>query len=102
MAFRKQMFEKYGGFRTDLGRCGKELVGSEDTEFGERLMAAGEHLWYVPSAVVNHSVHQDRLTKEYFQAWFFSCGQAESSTARVASRKVGDATILSQRRRCWG
>jgi len=77
MAFRKEMFEKYGGFRTDLGRCGKELVGSEDTEFGERLIAAGEHLWYAPSAVVNHSVHQDRLTKEYFQAWFFSCGQAE-------------------------
>ena len=40
MAFRKEMFEKYGGFRTDLGRCGDSLIGNEDTEFGRRLMAA--------------------------------------------------------------
>ena len=76
MAFRKNMFEKYGGFRTDLGRCGKSLIGKEDTEFGERLMAAGEHLWYAPSSVVYHPVLEERLTKEYFLAWWFGCGRA--------------------------
>jgi glucosyl-dolichyl phosphate glucuronosyltransferase len=77
MAYRKAMFEKYGGFRADLGRCGTGMIGSEDTEFGERLIAAGERLWYAPSAFVNHSVLQERLTKKYFQSWFFGCGRAE-------------------------
>ena len=39
MAFRKEMFEKYGGFRTDLGpRPGSE-IRNEDTEFGRRLLS---------------------------------------------------------------
>jgi glycosyltransferase involved in cell wall biosynthesis len=89
MAFRKTMFERYGGFRTDLGRCADGLIGSEDTEFGERLIAAGERLWYAPSAVVNHSVLEERLTKKYFQAWFFSCGRAEIRQRGRAPGKWG-------------
>src|SRR5579872_5616053 len=34
MAFRRTMFEKYGYFRTDLGRCANGMMSSEDTEFG--------------------------------------------------------------------
>ena len=34
MAFRKNMFEKYGNFRVDLGRCGTKLLMGEDIEFG--------------------------------------------------------------------
>ena len=38
MAFQKKLFEKYGGFRTDLGpRPGSE-IRNEDTEFGERVL----------------------------------------------------------------
>lgn len=77
MAFRKEMFEKYGGFRTDLGRCGTGLIGNEDTEFGRRLMAGGERLRYVPSAVVYHSVPAERLNKRYFRAWWFAFGRAQ-------------------------
>ena len=59
MAFRKVMFEKYGGFRLDLGPTTQGdhrqwySAGiprtSEDTEFGWRLMAAGEKLRYEAS-----------------------------------------------------
>ncbi len=76
MAYRKEVFEKYGGFRTDLGRCGSNTMSNEDTEFGRRLMSAGERLWYEPSAVVYHPVPEDRLRKEYFLAWWFDHGQA--------------------------
>lgn len=38
MAFRKQAFEKYGFFRTDLGPCPGSEIRSEDTEFGRRLL----------------------------------------------------------------
>jgi glucosyl-dolichyl phosphate glucuronosyltransferase len=76
MAFRKGMFEKYGTFRVDLGRCGNSLLSSEDTEFGRRLMSAGERLRYEPSAVVHHPVPKDRLRKKYFRAWWFDFGRA--------------------------
>jgi glycosyltransferase involved in cell wall biosynthesis len=76
MAFRKIMFQKYGGFRADLGpNPGSELRG-EDTEFAGRLMAAGEPLSYVPSAVVNHRVAQERVTKKYFRSYYFAQGQS--------------------------
>ena len=76
MAFRKAIFEKHGGFRPELGRCGESLIGNEDTEFGARLMAAGESLWYEPAAVVYHPVSEVRLSKRYFLRWWFSYGRA--------------------------
>ena len=77
MAYRKEMFEKYGGFRTDLGpRPGSE-IRSEDTEFGQRLLSAGERLWYEPSAVVYHSTAASRIEKGYFLAWWFDKARAD-------------------------
>jgi glucosyl-dolichyl phosphate glucuronosyltransferase len=78
MAFQKRMFEKYGVFRTDLGPSPDTEIPrpGEDTEFGRRLMAAGEHLRYEPSAVVYHAVSESRIRKEYFQDWWFDHGRA--------------------------
>jgi glycosyltransferase involved in cell wall biosynthesis len=71
MAFRKEMFEKYGGFRTDLGpRPGGE-IRNEDTEFGSRLLAAGERLRYQASAIVYHPVAENRMQKDYFLTWWY-------------------------------
>jgi len=77
MAFRREMFSKYGGFRTDLGpRPGNE-IRSEDTEFGQRLLDAGETVRYAPSAIVYHPVGPERLTKKYFLQWYFDKGRAD-------------------------
>lgn len=75
MAFRKTMFEKYGLFRVDLGHSGEKLLSGEDIEFGRRLMASGERLYYEPSSVVHHPVPDERLTKRYFRAWWFDFGR---------------------------
>jgi glycosyltransferase involved in cell wall biosynthesis len=76
MAFRKDMFEKYGRFRTDLGRSPGSLMSNEDTEFGRRLIAAGEQLRYEPSATVYHPAPEDRIQKAYFLTWWFNYGRA--------------------------
>jgi len=77
MAFRKAVLAKYEGFRTDLGpRPGNE-IRNEDTELGKRLLAAGEQLWYEPSAIVHHAVQQNRLRKEYFLTWWFDKARAD-------------------------
>ena len=76
MAFRRAVFAKHGSFRIDLGRNPGNKIGNEDTEFGRRLMAAGERLRYEASAVVYHPVPQGRVTKEYFYPWWFDYGRA--------------------------
>lgn len=77
MAFRKDLFDKYGYFRTDLDRCGKGMLSNGDTEFGHRLLNAGERLYYEPSATVYHPVPEHRLQKRYFLAWWFGKGRSD-------------------------
>jgi glycosyltransferase involved in cell wall biosynthesis len=76
MAFRKEMFQKYGGFRTDLGPSPSSQIRGEDTEFGRRLLAAGERLRYEPTAVVYHPAPENRVQKDYFLEWWFDLGRA--------------------------
>jgi glycosyltransferase involved in cell wall biosynthesis len=85
MAFKREMFTKYGGFRTDLGpQPGSEIRG-EDTEFGLRLLRAGERLRYEPSAIVYHAVPKNRLQKRYFLSWWFDKARSE---VRVAGSEL--------------
>jgi glucosyl-dolichyl phosphate glucuronosyltransferase len=86
MAFHRRIFEKYGTFRTDLGPGPNgKIRNNEDTEFGRRLLSAGEQLKYEPAAVVHHPVPQDRLTRGYFLTWWFNKGRADIREAGVAS-----------------
>ena len=97
MAFRKEMFEKYGLFRTDLGPSPDRDVPrpNEDTEFGRRLMAAGERLHYEPSAIVYHPVLGDRIRKNYFLMWHLDYGRA------MVREWVSGPNIFGIPRRCF-
>jgi glycosyltransferase involved in cell wall biosynthesis len=92
MAFRREVFDKLGGFRTDLGRSGQGLFSNEDTEYGRRLMRAGLHLRYEPSAVTHHPVHESRLHKQYYLTWWFNKGRSdvrEFGTEPTANHVLG-------------
>jgi glucosyl-dolichyl phosphate glucuronosyltransferase len=77
MAFRKEVFNVCGGFRTDLGRIGKGMLSGEDSEFGRRVIAAGRRLRYEPSAVTYHPVEEYRLHQKYFLQWWFNKGRSD-------------------------
>jgi glucosyl-dolichyl phosphate glucuronosyltransferase len=77
MAYRKDAFERYGGFRVDLGRSGNNLQCREDIEFANRLLAAGERLWYEPRAVVRAIVPESRMEKSYALRWWYWYGRSE-------------------------
>jgi GT2 family glycosyltransferase len=85
------MFNRYGHFRTDLGPFPNSKIGFEDIEFGRRLMAGGERLRYVPSAVLYHEVPQNRVRKEFFLAWWFDFGRG---SVRNAEKRPGTSEIL--------
>ena len=92
MAFRKSIFEKYGAFRLDLGPCPGTEIRGEDTEFGRRILKAGERLWYEPAAVVYHEVPKNRLDKGYFQRFLYDHGRAS-----IREKKIGQPVFLIPR-----
>lgn len=103
MAFRKEMFSKYGGFRTDLGPQPGSEIRSEDTEFGARLLSGGERFWYEPSAVVYHPVQAERVRKPYLLKWWFDKGRSEMREHGCASElrsRIGGVPIVFYRRLC--
>ena len=86
MAFNRRVFEKYGVFRTDLGPGPDSNVrNNEDTEFGRRLLTAGERLRYEPSGVIYHPVQENRLRRDYFLTWWFNKGRADIREMGVAT-----------------
>jgi len=76
LSFRREMFDKYGMFRTDLGPTAGSEVRGEDNEFCWRLLRAGERLIYAPKAIVLHPVEKHRIDKRYFEAWYYGMGQS--------------------------
>jgi glycosyltransferase involved in cell wall biosynthesis len=78
MAFRREAFEKYGSFRTDMGpgvSRGSQL--GEDYEFENRLLHAGEKIIYSPTAVIFHPAVQDRITKKCILRFYFNRGRTD-------------------------
>jgi glycosyltransferase involved in cell wall biosynthesis len=67
MSFRKEVFKTVGYFRTDIGRFGKNLLASEETELSMRILKEiqGSKIIYEPSAVVHHKVNKRRRSLRY-------------------------------------
>jgi len=67
MAFRREAFEMAGFFRTEVGRYGKKLLGSEETEFCLRLKKSkpDAKIIFDPSAIVYHRVPKNRCRLGY-------------------------------------
>ena len=88
-AFRKDIFEKYGLFRLDLGvRGSKHTITCDDTEFGERVIRGGEKIVYCPTAIVYHPVDPSRTTKKYFLSWYYYNGVSLTRTTGLPSEGV--------------
>jgi len=83
LAFKREVFARYGLYRTDIGPILEKKVGGEDTEFCRRVFSGGDKLVYAPQAIVYHPVDEARLTKKYFQAWYHAFGQAITRAAGV-------------------
>lgn len=76
MAFRRDVLNQVGGFRTDLGRHGTGLMGGEDTALIRTLLAARLPVHYEPAAVVAHRVPPERRRKRWLYRRLFWEGAA--------------------------
>jgi glucosyl-dolichyl phosphate glucuronosyltransferase len=100
MSFRREVFERVGGFAEDIGRIGKNPLGCEETELCIRArqayQRAGETIRIVfePAAVVDHRVSADRVEWAYLRrrSW------AEGLSKAAISKLVGSDDALSAER----
>lgn len=88
MAFRAEVFEKYGLFNTDLGRRGSELEGGDEKEVFLRLKKENEEIHYVPMVKVDHIIPEKRLTMEYIKGLGIGVGSSEKR--RVINAGFGE------------
>jgi len=96
MAFRANVFEKYGRFNTELGRRGSGLEGGDEKEVFLRLKREKEDIHYVPSVKVDHIIPEKRLTMEYIKGLGIGVGSSEKR--RVINTGFGEIIkkILSE------
>jgi glycosyltransferase involved in cell wall biosynthesis len=92
-SFRKRVFSDTGQFDTNLGRKGRILLGSEDTEMQERIHSLGGLVIYTPHAIVHHHVPRDRMTKSYFCRRAYGHGR---SMAVLTAKREG-RSVLARR-----
>lgn len=94
VAYRRDVVEQVGGFRTDLGRRGSVLLSNEETELGSRLRLAGYRLLYSPAIRVKHRVAKQRLTREWIRRRVF--WQAVSDLIAAESAPTIDPSSASR------
>lgn len=84
MAVRRDVFDRVGGFRPDLGRTGgRLLLGQEVPELLLRVRGKGLRGMYVPAMEVQHHIPAKRLTRRYFRSWWFGKGVSRASLERM-------------------
>lgn len=75
LAFRADVLRGQGGFDPTLGRIGGKLYGNEEIRLLQRLIDAGEAVYYCPEILVHHCVPARRMRKAYFRKWYFDDGE---------------------------
>jgi len=100
MSFRRQVFERVGGFAEEIGRIGKNPLGCEETELCIRarqaFARAGEKIRIVfePRAEVDHRVSFDRVEWAYLRRRSWAEGLSKAAVAQL----VGSGAALSTER----
>jgi hypothetical protein len=100
MSFRRDVFERVGGFAEEIGRIGKNPLGCEETELCIRARQAwarsGEKIRIVfePRAEVDHRVSFDRVEWAYLRRRSWAEGLSKAAVAQL----VGSDAALSTER----
>lgn len=84
---RKELFDKYGLFNTDLGRKGSSLLGAEDKDMFLRLINNGIDCYYLPDIPIYHHIPESKTTDDFFNRLTYSVGKSERIRTKSLSNK---------------
>ena len=93
MAFRRSVFDKVGLFDPRLGRIKNSLMGSEEKDLFIRVKEAGMPVYYVPQALVYHTIPPERTQDPFLKQVSQGIGKSERLRYREADAR-GKAHIL--------
>lgn len=88
ISFRKKDILALGGFCTELGRVGYNLLGGEETDLCMRLEKAGKKILYVPEAEVQHFISKEKLVYDSF-------------SERAIFQGITDAVLETRHNNCF-
>ena len=103
IAFRREVFEKVGGFRSGIGRIGTRPIGCEETELCIRARQHWPHSFFLyhPQAYVSHRVPLSRTNWRYFYSRCYSEGLSKAAITRfvgvqdsLASERIYTLQVL--------
>ena len=83
MAFRREVFDKVGGFDQAHGMVGTKLFRGEEVELVNRALKHGLRIVYDPAVMVLHRIGEGRLQKGYFRKMEFDAAQGEIHATSV-------------------
>ena len=78
LGFRREAFERFGLFSTELGRKADSLLSCEEIELCLRIERGGKSVKYIPGAGVDHRVDGSRVTPVWLEARFRAQGASEA------------------------
>jgi glucosyl-dolichyl phosphate glucuronosyltransferase len=87
MAFRRDVFEKVGGFDPHRGVVRGKLFRDEETDLIERALEHDLKIAYDPTITVFHRIGPDRMRKAYFRKLFFDAGQCRALVTPVTGKR---------------
>lgn len=80
-SIRRSIFEKVGGFATNLGRKGNNLLSGEESEFFYRMSLLHSKVMYHPKAIVAHKVMTHRISRTWILKRNFAGGVTSAIVA---------------------
>jgi glycosyltransferase involved in cell wall biosynthesis len=92
MAFRTPVFEQVGLFDVSLGRIGASLSGGEEKDLFNKLYNHNMKVFYLPNALVFHSVPVERTLTSFIKKQGIGTGKSE----RIRSSKEGGFSYIKR------
>lgn len=85
-SLRRAFLESIGGFDTNLGRVGNNLLSNEELQMTEKAIAQGWQVVYLPQAIAAHHVAPERLKASWFLKRSWWQGISECYREQIANR----------------
>ncbi len=101
MAFRRELFERVGGFDPRRGIVGKKLFRGEEIDLINRALESGLKIAYDAAPTVFHRIGPDRMRKAYFRKLTFDEAEGRARVAPVVRRRSFLGAPLGLYRSCF-
>lgn len=93
---KKELYEKYGYYNTELGRKGNSLLGAEDKDMFSRLKKNNIPCYYFPDIPIYHHIPCQKLTDQFFQKLTYSIGKSERIRTLSVSKKEYRKRLITE------